>query len=709
MSWTPVWAPSGLSPLRPSTTTTTNNNHGNINNNNNSSTVFSDPSLAPQRRRDGSWTNAQTAELLKFSMSITGHHDRPHRQSLAGSTIQLPPIYGPIGFRRSPLPSFAALPPIIPGLVTGAQPPSTSSSSFPRKSSLADFQLPLSARHHHQLPSPIHSSYFCSPVPAPTKPSSSSSSSILIRPFDEPYSSPMLSPHPALVCASHPAAAYVSSNPPKRSKAALATEDWDHPSFARPPHRAVPEPSLLAKTADFWRPAAPGSPMDLSTDIHGSLSAKDLQAQPICDEPLVPNVYPVPPPPPYEQSAAPLSDLAADIVWERCYFPKPRAASTAPAAAAGVAPWDSAFSWSTSYGFHSSPTSHMAPSLVNPTCWPGGPSTTPGFGVIGAEAKARRFHRPYPPASSVSPPPPSDVSSHSPHPHGRKPSLGQAGKVEVKPAFRRWTRQVLESTLLSPQVLILALFYVDQLAGVDVFGDLNGKMSLAPYKMLLAALVVANKTLDDHSYRNSTFANVSSMTNAEVNAIEVCLLKALKFDVVPTTVQWTGWLKEVIGAGERSGLLMPPELVGPPSPISPHLPSPALFAGGFDGFPSLPNHLLHGSIFDQAPTPDFQWHPSSVDPRATSTTAGSGGAGGGNMSKPSAPIPLQNLPHDLRFLLHHPPVPVEPFRVDPHQHLELTGASRTGPNAFASAFQHHPGPGSAAGCFVRTYSGFGPI
>ncbi|OAV95528.1 hypothetical protein PTTG_26644 [Puccinia triticina 1-1 BBBD Race 1] len=332
MSWTPVWAPSGLSPLRPSTTTTTNNNHGNINNNNNSSTVFSDPSLAPQRRRDGSWTNAQTAELLKFSMSITSHHDRPHRQSLAGSTIQLPPIYGPIGFRRSPLPSFAALPPIIPGLVTGAQPPSTSSSSFPRKSSLADFQLPLSARHHHQLPSPIHSSYFCSPVPAPTKPSSSSSSSILIRPFDEPYSSPMLSPHPALVCASHPAAAYVSSNPPKRSKAALATEDWDHPSFARPPHRAVPEPSLLAKTADFWRPAAPGSPMDLSTDIHGSLSAKDLQAQPICDEPLVPNVYPVPPPPPYEQSAAPLSDLAADIVWERCYFPKPRAASTAPAA-----------------------------------------------------------------------------------------------------------------------------------------------------------------------------------------------------------------------------------------------------------------------------------------------------------------------------------------------------------------------------------------
>lgn len=337
MSWSPAWAPAAPSPHR-------------------NSSLF-DPCLP---RRDGSWpTNAQTAELLKFSMNITNFD----RQSL-GTSIQLPPIYGPIGLRRSPLRSFAGLPPIVPGPM-GCQPP-----SFARKSSHADFPL-SSARH--SLPSPMASTYFCSPAEAGPKPNQ------LIRPFGEhPYLSPILSPHPAL--GSHPA---YSSNPPKRSKAALATEDWDHPSFARPPHRAVAEPQLN-KLADFWRPA--GSPMDLNP-AHQTPSAKN-QAQPISDEPLVPNVYPVPPPPPYEQSAAPLSDLAADIVWERCYFPKQRASSTV-----APAPWESAFSWSTCNGFHSatSPASHMT-QLANPSSsWAGGPPNS--FGVIGAEAKARRFNR----------------------------------------------------------------------------------------------------------------------------------------------------------------------------------------------------------------------------------------------------------------------------------------------------------------------------
>ncbi|EFP76216.1 hypothetical protein PGT21_007343 [Puccinia graminis f. sp. tritici] len=616
MSWSPAWAPSALSPNR-------------------NSSLF-DP--CPPRR-DRSWSNAQTAELLKFSMNLTNFD----RHSL-GTSVQLPPIYGPIGLRRSPLPSFAGLPPIVPSAM-GCHPP-----SFARKSSHADYPL-SSARH--SLPSPMDSTYFCSPAEAGPKPNQ------LIRPFDEhPYSSPVPSPHPALC--SHPA---YSSNPPKRSKAALATEDWDHPSFARPPHRAVTEPKL-SKLADFWRPA--GSPMDLNP-AHQTPSVKN-QALPISDEPLVPNVYPVPPPPPYEQSAAPLSDLAADIVWERCYFPKPRASSTVAAA-----PWESAFSWSTCNGFHSvtSPASHKT-QLANPSSsWAGGSANS--FGVIGAEAKARRFNRQYP--SSVSPP--QSDRSNSPA-HCRKQSIGT--KMEVKPAFRRWTRQVLEQTLLSPQVLILALYYIDSVAGTDVFGDANGKMSLLPYKMLLAALVVANKTLDDHSYRNSTFANVSSMTNAEVNAIEVALLKALKFDVAPSCEQWTNWLKEVIAAGERSGLLLPE--LGPPSPISP-LSTPQ-FSGHPEERSSQPHFepsypAQHGSIFDQAPTPEFHWHPSQ-DPRGSSVL---------NHGKPFAPAPIEAMNNELRF---HP-APVAPL----DSHREFIGSSAFA-SEFTSSYHHH------GSYFPRTYS-----
>lgn len=558
MSWSPTWAPSALSPTNPT------------------SSLF-DPCLP---RPHGSCRNPQPTELLKFSMNITNNNS--DRQPL-GSTIQLPPIHGPIGLRRSPLPSFVRLPTIVPGVV-GCQP-----TAFPRKSSPAAY--PLSARY--SLPSPLDSNFICPPTQqlAPLKVNH------LIGPFNDPhpYLSPTLSPH-APLCSHHPT---LTNLPPKRSKAALATEDWDHPSFARPPHRAVAEPQSQ-NPVDLWHPAAT-SPRDMNTVYH-TPSNQDF-SQPISDEPLVPSVYPVPPPPPYEQSAAPLSDLAADIVWERCYFPKPRSSTTT---SSPLAPWDSAFGWSTCNGFHSgtSPSTHMS-RLANPSSnnWLGASANT--FGVIGAEAKARRFNRQY---SSLVSPPQSDCSN-SPA-HTRKPSIGT--KMEVKPAFRRWTRQVLENTLLSPQVLILALYYIDSLAGNDVFGDANGKMSLLPYKMLLAALVVANKTLDDHSYRNSTFANVSSMTNAEVNAIEVALLKSLKFDVVPTCEQWTNWLKEVISAGERSGLLLPE--ISPRSPVSP-LPTPQYeshheqrFPQSFEGY-----NLQHGSIFDQVPASENHWH-SEVDP-----------------------------------------------------------------------------------------------
>ncbi|POW13959.1 hypothetical protein PSTT_03330 [Puccinia striiformis] len=600
MSWSPIWAPSGVLPNR-------------------NSSVF-DPCSA---RRDSTRTNAQSAELLKFSMNIPNFD----RQSLGSSTIVLPPIYGPIGVRRSPSPSFAALPTMVPG-GTACQP-----TSFVRTSSQADYLL--SGRHG--LPSPMDSTYFCSPIEVAHKVNHVNQPT---RPFgDQPLMSPAPSPHPA-VC-SHLA---YSSNQPKRSKAALATEDWDHPSFARPPHRAVAEPKLN-KTADFWRPA--GSPTD-PNPAHQTTSTTD-ELQPISDEPLVPNVYPVPPPPPYEQSAAPLSDLAADIVWERCYFPKPRAS-----VAVVPAPWESPLSWSTHSGFQSvtSPASHMASSN-----WTGSSANT--FGVIGAEAKARRFNRQYP-SSSVSPP--QSERSNSPA-HSRKQSIGT--KMEVKPAFRRWTRQVLEQTLLSPPVLILALHYIDSLAGTDVFGDGNGKMSLLPYKMLLAALVVANKTLDDHSYRNSTFANVSSMTNAEVNGIEVALLKALKFDVVPSCDQWTNWLKEVIVAGERSGLLLPE--LGPPSPISP-MPTPLFDAHPAERSPQHfePSHSVHhGSIFDQAPTPEYHWHPT-LDPL---------GPGVNHKSFASTAPQVETVPHlsgDFRF--HPAPAPIESHRQFSNGPLSSFGA-----------------------------------
>lgn len=299
--------------------------------------------------------------------------------------------------------------------------------------------------------------------------------------------------------------------------------------------------------------ASAGIVLDAANRLKPSESTTDAVSRAPEATNLVPDSYPVPPPPPYEQSAAPLADLAAEMVWERCFPVRPRPIPSSPTAV------DPSRRQRTAQ-------QPLCPNVYNASRYPSSAdwvSPASMFGVIGGEAKARKFHRECSANTSPLPAPAHGLPDLKKSLHG--------AKAEVKPAFRRWVRQVLEQTLLSPQVLFLALYYVNSVAGMDVYGDFNGKMSVMPYKMLLAALVLANKTLDDHSYKNSTFANVSSMTVAEVNAVEVALLKALKFNMVPTSEQWTRWLQEVAATSDRAGVpsLEPVlrQLVGAPATI----------------------------------------------------------------------------------------------------------------------------------------------
>ncbi|MBW0515619.1 hypothetical protein O181_055334 [Austropuccinia psidii MF-1] len=399
---------------------------------------------------------------------------------------------------------------------------------------------------------------------------------------------------------------------PKRSKAAIATEDWDHPSFARPPHRSIERKDKLIKPCFT-------SGINCAFDALTEQTLISSVSKSLESEPLVPNSYPVPPPPPYEQSAAVLADLAAEIVWDRCYTTKARF-STHPSPI--LPPWDSSFPCSLTKAlsqtgfcpFERNSPNHSIDKSTPSNDWVGSANA---FGVIGAEAKARRFNRQYPISSN------SPLGGNTKLASESRKQLSLGIKTEVKPAFRRWTRQVLEQTLLSPQVLILALYYVDLTTGMDVFGDLSCKMSLLPYKILLASLVLANKTLDDHSYKNSTYANVSSMTNAEVNSIEVALLKALNFNVVPSSNQWSKWLKEVAATGDRYGVNVPESSMHYSTVTSPQLMSNwRTIPERFSQYLASPSHD-NSSIFDRgqtSPTPFGQVKVDSIHQVSTRQT-----------------------------------------------------------------------------------------
>lgn len=194
---------------------------------------------------------------------------------------------------------------------------------------------------------------------------------------------------------------------------------------------------------------------------------------------------------------------------------------------------------------------------------PGTPHSTsapaPNWGMSSAEMSSGRLsgggnywnHQVLSPAIAK-------VSAHQQHSSRVSPlyaqhgsQLGQAPFNLAPPhALYEQVQKLLGATLLSQQVLLLALYFIAKLPQTSpLYPPATSQSALkstsAPFKLLLAALVVANKHLDDNSFRNSTFAAVSGITLPEVNALEYSLLAGLSFDINVNTDTWLTWLQDL--------------------------------------------------------------------------------------------------------------------------------------------------------------------
>lgn len=145
-------------------------------------------------------------------------------------------------------------------------------------------------------------------------------------------------------------------------------------------------------------------------------------------------------------------------------------------------------------------------------------------------------------------------SNNSPLHYQQQASYGFAAATMPSPAppaaLFDQIQKLLGATLLSQQVLLLALYFVVKIPHTSpLYPPATSQSALqstsAPFKLLLAALVVANKHLDDNSFRNSTFATVANVALPEVNALEYSLLNALHFDVNVATETWMTWLRDL--------------------------------------------------------------------------------------------------------------------------------------------------------------------
>ncbi|GAA5863225.1 hypothetical protein JCM3774_000819 [Rhodotorula dairenensis] len=262
---------------------------------------------------------------------------------------------------------------------------------------------------------------------------------------------------------------------------------------------------------------------------HGDSMMED-QTQPITYD-LIPNVSAVPPPPPVELSAVPLADLATEMVWDAVrqgYLHALEAGAAVAGQSARAGPRRSA--------------------------------NGDQFGAIGDRRGG------VPSASGYD----SDAMEDASARRQRLAELGlvrgRASVLPVEPSapFRQFVKQILTATLVTPEDIVMALYLVSQIPVDKIIPPTPAEpgqdaqttsFKAAPFKIVLGALMVANKTLQDNSYRNDTFSTVSGIPLADVNKLEAHVFLALGFDVVIREDKWLAWLGVVadrlrFGAGE---------------------------------------------------------------------------------------------------------------------------------------------------------------
>ncbi|KKK16152.1 hypothetical protein ARAM_007719 [Aspergillus rambellii] len=101
----------------------------------------------------------------------------------------------------------------------------------------------------------------------------------------------------------------------------------------------------------------------------------------------------------------------------------------------------------------------------------------------------------------------------------------------VPPQFRKYVFQILSSTRLPSSTILLGLYYLScrmrMLSSAKVYTTGSGQV----YRMLTVALLLGSKFLDDNTFQNKSWAEVSNIPVAELNTMELDWLFAFEWKI----------------------------------------------------------------------------------------------------------------------------------------------------------------------------------
>ncbi|KAK6348896.1 hypothetical protein TWF730_009660 [Orbilia blumenaviensis] len=147
-------------------------------------------------------------------------------------------------------------------------------------------------------------------------------------------------------------------------------------------------------------------------------------------------------------------------------------------------------------------------------------------------------------------------------------------------SFKKWVATILSTTQVSQNVILLALLFIYRLKKLNP--SVKGKVG-SEYRLLTVALMLGNKFLDDNTYTNKTWAEVSGITVGEIHVMEVEFLSNMRYSLFTSAEEWQDWHVKLGKFGEywdRARCI--PKLspsnqfssITPTSTVPPSLPSP---------------------------------------------------------------------------------------------------------------------------------------
>ncbi|GJJ76318.1 hypothetical protein EMPS_08677 [Entomortierella parvispora] len=202
--------------------------------------------------------------------------------------------------------------------------------------------------------------------------------------------------------------------------------------------------------------------------------------------------------------------------------------------------------------------------------------------------------------------------------------ISESDIVQPKPMFRKFCLDVLSATLLSPSVILLSLKYIRKLMlNLKSSNKIVNTGDGAEYRFFTGALILANKFLDDNTFTNKTWADITGMKIKDVNHLEMQFLSGIDFRLFTSPSEYSEWLASLT---QFTGQYMPSQhqvahqqqTTAARSPISPVDTAPADLSIG-----------CQGSYFEVGP--------SGV---VSSGSAGSVMHSTGSHAQPAAPMPL---------------------------------------------------------------------